>query len=152
MRITFDTNREFFQFIGAKEFHTKQPKQEFAYQKNVFEKLGGLLAAPVFGVADLAGRNIRNPVVIVAATLAALAVITFAFYPVHVVAAVAFVLPQIFYIKSWMVYGAIHAIASMTLWGASIRALGRMSNQQLVQAWNAKNLVPVALGSEIVKV
>lgn len=142
MGISFSSAGEYFRFIGAKEFVNCDKGDTFDYPTNALEKIGNALSKPVLATTDLGLRNIRNPLVITAITIAVIALITLVFYPVTVAGVIAFS------IQPWVLKLSFYLIAQITTLGIGLRALGRLNNNAIAVAWNAKTILPIQIGSE----
>lgn len=132
----FDGIRDYIIFAAARKFVTKEGKS--FKSENFREKLGGRLVSPLLKPAHFCMKNIRNPLMIVALTLGALFVSTLLFYPATL-SAIIVAIPAIKLIA--------YATVQMTIIGLCVRTLGRLGNKELMEAWDARQLIPVGLGS-----
>lgn len=138
--IHFNKITDYFNFVGAKEFayHNNTP---FRYTKNICERIGDFVVAPVLKPFDFSLRNIRNPLFIVALTVGCLFLATLLFYP-GVVAAVIVGAP--------LIKLAAYVLVQTTLVGLCLRTLGRLANPELTENWNSLKIQPLSLGTELV--
>jgi hypothetical protein len=146
MTITFKSVADYSKFIGAREFRHPDGKL-IESNKNILEKVGGLLTKPVLGFSDIAFRNITNPLVITAITIMAIAVITIVFYPTTFIATIAIAIPKLLLLQPWMAKFAIYVLAECTILGLGIRGVGRLNNPTLIDAYTRGQLVPISVGS-----
>ena len=138
----FDSFKDYFRFLGAKEFVYTDTKATFEYQQNLLEKTGRFLAYPIWHSGDFMIRNIRNPLFVTAIVAAGIALTTLLFYP------------SVFTGVLWGV-GALkfpaYLITQSTILGVGLRTLGRLSNSQLMMSWDARQIEPLRVGSIILK-
>lgn len=133
--------KEYGDFALAREFLYRDPtKGMFNHVPNRLEKLGGRLIAPLFTPADKVLRNIRNPLLIAALTISGIFFTTLLFYPSVFVLLTSCVLA----IKI-----TAFTLLQTTILGLCLRTLGRLSpSNELLKAWDNKELVPVPIGAE----
>jgi Ca2+/Na+ antiporter len=155
----FNSIKEYFSFVGAREFWDRETKQVFAPPKSRLETVGEWVAAPILKTTDFAFRNIKNPLFILALTVAALAAATILFYPTQVVAAIALVMPPLLLITPAMLKFGLYLGIQTTLIGLFLRTWGRLApDGELMQAWNtrlpdgARRLEPIPLGANLTKI
>lgn len=150
---SFDSFRDYFRFVFAREFYrvdaNQIPQDKFEYTRGNLEGLGVTITKLGTFLADGSLRNITNPIFITALGIAAIAMVTILFYPTQFVGAVGYVLPAVHSIKPWMLkFGLYLSLQSMTI-GMIVRTLGRLRNDQLMQAWTRREIIPIPLGSII---
>ena len=87
--------------IAAKDFVDQQQKL-FAYDQNIVEKVGRAFRYGVGSLLDVTFQNIRNPLVLVSLTGAAMFGITVAFYHVAAHKMLITFLPVAAKIEAWM--------------------------------------------------
>lgn len=148
MNITFDSCRDYFSFVFAKGFYDPKEKTVVDYPKNLLEKVGGVILAPAFTSTDQLLQNIKNPLVITALTLAAIAIVTIAFYPATFVGMIGIVIPFIWSIQPWMIQLAVYGAVQLNILALCLRTFGRLSNPSLTQAWTNRNVIPIAIGTQ----
>lgn len=142
----FSTFREYARFAMAREFIYADPdKGDFRYHKNKIERLGDFLVAPLFSPSDKLLSNIRNPALIASLTALALFANTAAFYPS--------VVEKIFS-YTWLLHDGSFYLSTATILGLGMRTLGRLHplDNDLMQAWDKKELIPVPLGAEFIRI
>lgn len=149
MSIAFDSWRECLQFTFARGFWNNQTNNPLVYEKHALENIGGFLTKPILGTADVVGKNIRNPLVIVASTIVLLAAVTIAFYPAQFMFALSFVIPKVIQIKPWMIKFAVYSLVQTAIIGIGIRICGRLSNVHLLDLWNNKLIKPIPIGAKL---
>lgn len=137
----FDSLKSYFQFAAAREFVYKETCTPFSYLPNRLEKMGEILAKPLFHPADRFLKNIRNPLYITALVVGAIALTTLVFYPA--------LFPGFVSLAYTIKFGAYVLTQSLIL-GFCLRTLGRLSHPHLMNAWTAGQLHPVTIGSVIV--
>lgn len=148
----FDSMNDYFRFVFAKSFYTSGDRpEEFKYDKNFIENVGSISTHTVSFVADFMLRHIRNPLMIVALTVAAIAVVTIVFYPGTFVAGVATLFPFVLAIQPWMVKLSVFAFVQWNIIGVGLRTIGRLSNSTLMNCWVQKDIQAVSIGVEIVQ-
>ena len=138
----FNSFNEYFQFALAREFVQRETYEPIPLRQNKVEKWGGFLIKPLVQPGDFALRNIRNPLFITAIVIISLALTTLIFYPALIPA----------FILSDAVKLGLYVMTQSTIIGLCLRTLGRLNNQELIDAWTNKELVPVRIGSEIIRV
>lgn len=147
MNHTFDSYIDYFRFSCAKGFYNLTDEKEVAYPKNILEKVGNKILAPIVVPMDRLLKNIRNPLVIVALTIAAIAIATIAFYPEVVAAAIGTALPFLLKIEPWMLKFAVFSAIELNILALGLRTLGRLCNKDLMQAWKNKEIDSFAIGT-----
>ena len=150
MKISFDSYRDYFSFIFAKDFYDLKQKQMMDCSVHPLEKVGGAILSPLFKPLDQILQNIKNPLVITALTTTALAIATLIFYPVHFMDILTKAIPLIGRIQPWMVKLALFCVVELNILALGLRTLGRLSNATLVQAWNRRDVEPIAIGAQII--
>jgi len=148
--VSFNSPLDYFKFAGAKGFCDSEQQHLLNHSKNSLEKLGDILIKPSTLFVDYTLKNIRNPLMITALTVAAIAVVTLIFYPATVVAAVGTALPFIFKIQPWMIKFALFTAVEANILGLGLRTLGRLTNSTLMTAWNAREIQAVAVGTQVI--
>lgn len=143
----FGSLQEYGRFAMAKEFVHQGDGTNFAYQKNRLERLGEIILKPIFHPTDLFFRNIRNPLVILAMTATAIALVSIAFYPTQFMAGVYTVAPFLKLAEPWMVKFALYVTTQSFILGLGLRTLGRQNNEALMTALRARGLAAIPLGS-----
>lgn len=152
MTIRFDTVRHYVDFVGAREFLNSRDGTAFRYQANACEGVGRVLSRPVLGISNKALQNINDPLMIIALTIVALVTVSIWFYPAAALQIVGTVFPFALKLTPGMVRMASFLTVELTILGIGLKAIGRMCNHALVDAWNANQLVPVPIGAVIRKV
>lgn len=151
MITSFNSVGDYFRFGNAKSFFHSGEQKFFEYPKNLLERIGDRLVKPVASTTDFLLVNIRNPLMILALTVAAIALVTIAFYPTVFMNALGAVIPFVFSIEPWMVKLAVFAAVEINILGVGLRTLGRLTNKVLMQAWTNKEIIPISLGTQIIK-
>ena len=132
----FSGFRDYIRFAAARKFVTEEGAS--FKSANLPEKFGGYLVSPLLKPAHFCLKNIRNPLMIVALTVGALFASTLLFYP----ATLALIISGIPAIKL-----AGYFTVQTTITGLCLRTLGRLHNKELMEAWDARSLTPVGIGS-----
>ncbi len=144
----FDSIRDFLRFASAREFWVDDdPPHKFEYPPNLLERIGRGIIKPSFGTGDRVLKHITEPHVVTALALAALAGVTFLFYPDLTSEVVVRVIPITKSIEPWMIKFAGFIASQATILGVGWNILGRLYNQTLMQAWKDKQIVPIPLGA-----
>lgn len=144
----FDSIGACCRFAGAARFwRTQQGEGNFAYEKNTIEKVGDFLTRPILGSVDRTLRHIREPLVVTAFTVAAIAGATVLFYPDNCAEFITKVFPAVTKIEPWMVKFGMFAISETFIFGFGSRTLGRLTNPTLMNAWRQREIIPVPIGS-----
>jgi hypothetical protein len=107
------------------------------YNESILEKIGSFLSWHVTKLPSKAYHALRDPKVItVALTSIAMLSVQFAFYPrISILAAkslATFIAKQI---PAWTVKASAYTIIQAAILGLGTRALGRFSNNELMQKW-----------------
>lgn len=147
----FDSRADYFRFMWARKFLTADRRQEFTYAKSKLEILGEGLSKPALGLTNYALQNIRNPLMITALTLAAIGVTTILFYPDQFVRQVVQFMPFALCLKAWMIKAGLYAATQMMIIGVGLRTLGRLNNLQLRNAWAQRQVIPIFIGTELIR-
>ena len=58
-------------------------------------------------------------------------------------------IPLIGRIQPWMVKLVLFCVVELNILALGLRTLGRLSNAALVQAWNRRDVEPIAIGAQI---
>lgn len=134
--IHFDSFKDYISFATARKF-VSADGETFKPQTGR-EKIGGFLAYPILKPAHFCMKNIRNPLMIAALTVSALFLSTLLFYPATL-SAILVAVPAI----KLTAYLAVQT----TIIGLCLRTLGRLGNKELMEKWDAGQLMPVGIGS-----
>lgn len=147
----FDSWKHYFNFVFAREFRYVSNDEKFNPSKHtILQKIGGLLCKPIVNLADYTFLNIRNPLVILSWTIAAVAAASIIFYPVEFIDFMSKALPFAQKIEPWMLKLSLFTILESTILGVGLRTIGRINNSELWTAWRAKEIYAVVLGVEVV--
>lgn len=113
--------------------------------------MGHVLVAPITLPLDLTLRNIQRLLVINSLALAAMSLVTIAFYPDHFVHMVQRFAPFLLVKASTLKFVTYVALQSIIL-GFGVRTFGRLCNSELMTAWNQhpRIITSVPLGTELV--
>lgn len=149
MQAPFDSCKDYFKFVWARDFYHLEQQKVIHYSPSRLEKAGRALLAPAFTPIDQLLRNIKNPLVITALTIMAIAIVTIAFYPATVITAVGTVLPFIFNIQPWMLKLTLFLAVELNILAIGMRTLGRLNNASLMQAWTRREIIPIMIGTQI---
>lgn len=149
MQPTFSSLREYAQFAFAKDFRHGGENRVFRYQKNVIEKVGQFLVTPITSPLDLTLRNIQRLLVINSLALAAMSLVTIAFYPEHFIHVIERFAPFLLFKVSTLKLISYIASQSIIL-GFGVRTFGRLCNNELMTAWNQRIITSVPLGTELI--
>lgn len=147
----FNSWSNFFQFALAREFVSADVEKPVEISVNRLEKFGHAISRPFLHPMNFLLREIKNPIVILSLTVSLVALATLIFYPAELMMAVYTVLPFLAKVQPWMVKLAFFGVVQTTILGVGLRALGRMCNAELRNAWHAKEIVPVHVGAKIIK-
>ena len=147
----FDSFGDFFSFTLAREYVELPQRGPFVYPQNWAEKVGLVLAMPVLKPANFFVREIRNPLIILALTVAAVSFVTFLFYPAEFAAVAYDILPSLAHLPGWMMKAALFTLIEMAVAGVGLRALGRVCNQALLGPWQERRIEPIHIGMRIVR-
>jgi hypothetical protein len=146
---TFESYRDYFNFVWAKGFYNIKRQEQIQYPSNFLEKAGRGFLAPAFVPLDQLLQNIKNPLVITALTVTAIAIVTIAFYPATSASMIGTLFPFIFKIQPWMLKFAVFAAVELNILGIGIRTLGRLCNAELMQAWTRREVIPISIGAQV---
>lgn len=139
----FDSLKDYFRFALAREFVHRENCQSFSYKENFLEKIGGFTVKPLFHPSDYVLKNIRNPLFISATVIVGLALTTLVFYPALV--------PGLLTLTGALKFTG-YLLTQSTIVGLGLRTLGRLHNDQLMTAWKHQLLLPINLGTEIIRI
>lgn len=142
MSISFNSAGDYFRFIGAKEFRSVETGDIFSYDKNRMEKIGEALSKPLLSSLDMVTRNIRKPLFVTAVAIAVIVLLTLVFYPSTFTGVVGKV------VQPWVIKFGCYVALQMTILGIGIRAIGRLQNETIIAAWNAKEIFALQIGME----
>lgn len=155
MRIHFDSTADYFHFVFAREFRTSDAEAKLfdgsvhpslSGRIGVFlERVGGVLTAPILWTGDKLWQN--KPIFCIVITAILIAAISYAIFPAATVAWLVSIAPFLAKIAPKIPQAAVFALGEATVLGVGLRALGRMSNIDLVKAWNNKEVFAVRFGS-----
>lgn len=143
----FSSWPNFFNFALARNLVSANPQHNVEIRENLLEKAGHALSRPLLNPLNFLLREIKNPLVILALTVTLVAIATLIFYPAQFMAIAYTALPFLAKIQPWMVKLALFACVEATILALGLRALGRMCNRELRQAWLSHKLVPMHLGA-----
>lgn len=149
----FESYKEYFQFVLAREYRDAHTNEKFEYPKSRLEILGDWLSKPAIGLTDRAILNIRNPLMITALAVVAIGITTLIFYPDQVVQHITRTIPITKKIEPWMIKGVMYLIACTTIFGLGLRADQRLANLTLRNNWDQtpRKIVPISIGTVRVK-
>jgi hypothetical protein len=139
MSIHFDSAREYLSFSGAYDFYDRAHHCSYHYPKNLLEQMGEGIIYPISKSVNGTLKNIRKPSVILALTLSAIALVTFAFYPS--VFSKSFTLSHLKF--------PIFLTLEFNILGLGMRTLGRLGNPTLSQSWMRREIIPIPIGTVI---
>lgn len=147
MRIHFDSASDYFNFVFAREFRTRDKEDIFrgSSHSSLLERVGGVLTAPILWTGDKLWQN--KPIFCVIVSVILIAAISFAIYPVATAAFFISIAPFLAKITPQIPRVAAFVLGEATVLGVGLRAIGRMSNEKLVKAWNQKKIFPVKFGT-----
>lgn len=146
----FHSWSNFFHFALARKFAPRDPHQPVTISRNVLENVGHVISRPILTPLNFMLREIKNPLVILALTVTLVALATILFYPAQFMMVASTVFPFLVKIQPWMVKLALFAAVETTILALGVRALGRMCNRELRQAWHARKLLPIHLGARLI--
>lgn len=145
----FPSWRNYFQFALAREFVTTDENQPYVYERNWMETVGQNISRPLVNPVNFLLREIKNPLVILALTVSAIAVVSLVFYPAQFLGVVYTVLPFLSKVQPWMVKAALFVGVEATIAAIGLRAFGRMCNQDLRRAWHANEIRALQIGDRV---
>lgn len=145
----FTSWKDYFSFSLAKEFVEVKTDQVFFQKPTVLERLGQLLSKPFIEPVHLLASNVKNPVFIVALSTAALTLTSIAFYPEESMRVLSTLCPPLQKVESWMVHFAAYVSVQTTISALCLRTLGRLSNDQLLKAWQRREIKALHIGSTL---
>lgn len=147
MMDTFYSLKAAWHFVTAREFESREKEQPFEHRPNLYEKVGQIMLYPTLKIFDHMGRNITNPLYVVAAVIVGVAVTTILFYPSRFIEATRIVFPFIRFLTPGVVRFSLYLTAQITTLGMGTRTFGRYSNHALCQRWKQQELCAVPLGA-----
>ena len=147
----FNSFSHYFQFAFAKEFRMAETGEKFEYAKTVLEHAGRVLTKPLLGLGDHSLMNLTNPLMIVALTTASAVAVTIAFYPKQLMDAISKVVPPVRKIKAEHVKLGLFILVEATILGIGLRTFGRLSNSSLMAAWTQRTIMPILLGTVVIR-
>lgn len=149
--LEFNSWRGYFRFSFAREFahHDGHEYRILNYPRNILERVGNFMTRPFLMPTDYLLREIKNPLVITALTVAALAVASFIFYPAQFLSVVYTIIPIAKSLQLWMVKAAAYTAINILIAGVGIRTIGRLCNSKLMKVQREGNLAPITLGSQV---
>ncbi|HEY4255411.1 MAG TPA: hypothetical protein VGM34_03585 [Chlamydiales bacterium] len=147
----FNTWREYFSFTLAREYMSRDTGELFSFQPGYLERAGKVFSFVVLTPLDAFLRGIRNPLVILSLTMISLFFVSIAFYPVQTWALASSAIPLIKGIKSSHIQAACYLVSQGLILGLGLRAVGRLSNQSLMDAYRAGSIVPVPIGARVIR-
>ncbi len=147
----FDSWKHYFSFAMAREYAAPQRQGQEPitppHQPNSVERVGHSLAAVVISPLDAVLRGIRNPLVVVSTALVLIFLASIAFYPVQTWGLVTTVLPFVSKIQAHHIQAVCYGVSQVVILGLGVRTIGRLSNEALMRAYRAKEVVPVPIGA-----
>lgn len=149
MNHTFNSCTDYYRFSGAKGFYEIKNQKEIAYPKHFLEKVGDRILSPTVVPIDRILQNIKNPLMIVALTVAAIAITTIAFYPEVIASAIGTLFPFLLKVQPRMLKFAVFSVIEINILGLGLRTLGRLCNDDLMQAWTSKKIEAISIGTFI---
>lgn len=144
--IGFDSWKDYFQFSLGREFVNRETGILFTVHSPI-ERVGHALANVVMKPLDLVMREFRNPMVIVALTIAMLVATTIVFYPAHAMAIACKVFPFLKVIEVGHVKFVLYAVSQTVIAGLGIRTVGRLSNHELMGSLRAREIIALSIGT-----
>lgn len=144
----FSSWSDFGHFTLAREFALVDSSQPAVLAQNPLERLGQLLSFPVTTPFNFILREIKNPLVIVSLTVSLVALATLVFYPAELFLAATSVVPFLAHAEAWMFKLALFVGVEVTIAGIGVRALGRVCNRALLDAWRMHAIVPIHIGAK----
>ncbi|MCI0381787.1 MAG: hypothetical protein L0207_01885 [Chlamydiae bacterium] len=146
----FDSWKNYFAFVFAREFVYKTNNAPYEYQKNLLEKIGSGCIYPVFKPLDLAISEIKNPLAILTLTVSAATLVTIIYYPAELISFVSKIFPAARNIQPYMVKFGAYIFIQTAILGIGLRGYGRLGQKDLLQKFQAKTIYPITIGSKVV--
>jgi len=146
----FSSWKNYFDYTLARKF-VDADGNRIAHEANSLEKFGQMISRPVMEPISFLAKNIKNPLLILAVAVVAIAIVTIAFYPAHFILLLSNTIPFVFKIEPWMVKFATYIAVVTTISGLGVRALGRVCNQDLLRKWQNNEVHPVYLGDRRIR-
>lgn len=144
---TLQSLKSTWQFVTAKEFEARSIDQPFEHRLNLSEKGGHMLLHPTSKVFDHMGRNITNPLYVVAMVMMGVAMTTLLFYPSRAIEGVRKVFPFVRFLTPGVIRFSLYCATQITLLGMGTRTFGRFSNEELYERWKKQELYAIPLGA-----
>ncbi len=138
---------DYFRFTLAREFVPAEHNHAPSIPLNWMERTGHALSRPFLNPINSLLKNIKNPLVITALTIVAIAAITIIFYPAQFAAALYTVAPFLTHIQPWMMKGALFVGVEIIIGTLGLRALGRVCNPLLRTAWHTHQIIAIPIGT-----
>jgi hypothetical protein len=148
----FSNWKEYFSFVLAREYVSAETGEDFASKEGRLEKAGRSLAAIGTKPVDFFLREIRNPLVLLSTTAAALFLTSILFYPAQTWAITTAIFPFVERVKHHHIHALGYAISQSIILGLGARAYGRLGNRELMDAFRAKKIIPLSIGTQKVRV
>lgn len=144
----FPSWSNYFSFSLAKDFVEKESLSPLSIEKNFLENIGHFVSRPVLNPINFLLREIKNPLVILFITILLIGASTLVFYPVHCMTMVITFLPFLGQIQPWMVKFFLFISLQTTILAIGVKALGRMFNKKLLDAWRSQKIIAVHIGAK----
>lgn len=151
MSFGFNSVRDYFRFVGAKEFWSTDEHPEKFEEKNLLERIGDICIYALHRPTDGILRNIKSPVFVVSTAIIASAGATYLFYPEWSSQVIVELLPWSSKITPGMLKKIGFIFTQTTIFGYVLRSLGRLNNSQLRELWSQEALTPVFIGGEVIQ-
>lgn len=147
----FSSIGNYIKFCLARSYVTKESRAPFHYPNDPFymERIGDILSRSLSEPLHYAVANLYNPVFITGFTFSAMGVATLIYYPKQVNAFLEKFIPQAKHINPHTAKFALFAFFQFTILGIGIRALGRLNNLELRNAWRANQIEALQIGGTL---
>lgn len=143
----FSSWHSYFSFALAREFVNREDSAHAPIPQGRLERAGRILAAFAMRPLDSLLREIRNPLVLLALTIFALAVASIAYYPVQTFQIATALLPFLKSITAEHVRAGTYFLAQTVILGLGLQALGRLLNPQLLTAYQQGEILAIPIGA-----
>lgn len=147
----FNSWQDYSRFALAREFAECDTGLVYKHQSNLATQGGALLSAPFLCTIDKVLSQFRNPSMIAALTTAALIATAFVFYPASTWATATTIFPFLRLVTANHLHFALFTLSQMAIAGLGLRTLGRLSDRELLAAFQQKRIEPVPMGAVFIK-
>jgi len=140
--------RNYLSFIGAKDFcYSDDANKKFP--STGIEKLTNRLLTPLQVPLDFTLKNFNRPLFVAALGVVGIAALTIGIYPDRSFQTLQVVCSPFFNLQPWKLkYGA-YLLSETMITSLMVRTIARLNTTPLVNAWNAKEISPIHLGTQI---